>query len=384
MTNLAKTLDFTSTSAAANHIRDIAMEMIRTHNGRPVVRDWKQVAQLTSGQYTGQYAAGTSEYERAWNTYSGGASGGYLLDPELAQGVWDKARETDGPISRCRMHRTTKHDFWLPAFNESSRVAGSRWGGVRGYFKGQKDDTTLNQSKPAIGQVDFSIQDLYVYSEPMSRDLLADAPLVEDMLTYASHQEIRYSVTDAMFNGKGMGEPLGILNAPCTVSTTRNTGGAIKYQDIDDMWSKLWGFCKANSVWHATDSVIDAIDQVATAFNWPESIYTPAGRYGNTIPFIKGRPVLMVEQLSPLGTAGDLVVCDWSQYCLCVRVQNEGTEGPQMDLSVEGTSSAHKYFDTDQVIFKWRARLDGKPLWIQSVTLADGSGQQNSAFVYLR
>jgi HK97 family phage major capsid protein len=372
-----------------NHISEAAME-IRTHNGRPVVRDWRQAAQLISGRYPEQYAKDSPEYDRAWNTYSGGASGGYLLDAELANSVWDKARATDGPLARCRFHYTTSHDFWLPAFNESSRVAGSRWGGVRAYWKGQKDNATMTATKPAIGRVDFSIQDLYVLSDTISNDLLADAPLIEGLLNYASSQEIIYNVVDAMFNGKGMGSPLGILNAPCTVSTTRNTGNSIKYQDIDDMWSKLWGFCKSNATWHATDSVIDAIDQVATAFNWPESFYIPAGKYGNPYPTIKGRPLLVVEQTSALGTAGDLVLADWSQYCLCVRVPADSKEAPSMEMAygpassmIEFTSSDHKYFDTDQSIFRWKARMDGKPMWITSVTLADGSGQANSAFVKL-
>jgi hypothetical protein len=169
-----------------------------------------------------------------------------------------------------------------------------------------------------------------------------------------------------------------------------NTGSAIKYQDIDDMWSKLWGFCKRNAVWHATDSVIDAIDQVATAFNWPESIYIPSGMYGNPYVMIKGRPLIPVEQTSALGTAGDLVLADWSQFALCIKVPAGPNDAPSMELSVgptssmvETTSSSHKYFDIDSTSFRFKARMDGKPLWIQSVTLADGSGQANSAFVKL-
>lgn len=366
------------------------MTPIQTYKGRPVVRDWKELAQLASGRYQKNFEADSPEYRRAWNTYSGGASGGYLLDVELARIVWDKARAIDGPLNRCRYFRTIKHEFWLPTFNESSRVTGSRWGGVRAYWKGQKDDNTLSQSKPGIGRVDFQIQDLYIYSEPFSNDLIDDAPLVEDLLTYAAHQEIMYAVTDVMLNGKGEASPLGILNAPATVSVTRNTGSAIKYQDIDDMWSKLWGPCRRNAVWHCTDSVIDAIDQVATAFNWPESMYQPSGSTSCPYPMIKGRPVITVETLPAVGTFGDLVVADWTQYAICVHVPDVADPGPTMELAfgspsmgIEQSFTGHKNFNTDESIYRFKARLDGKPLWAQKVTLADGSGQQNGPFVAL-
>lgn len=363
---------------------------LRTHKGRPVVRDWKEFAHLATGQHL-QGSKDTPEYERAWNTYSGGASGGYLLDMELMNKVWDKARIIDGPLSRCEVYRTSKHAMWLPEFSESSRVTGSRWGGIRAYFKGQKDDSTMTASQPSLGRVDFDLQDVYVYSGPFSRDLFDDAPLVESMMNYAAHQEIRYAITDAMFNGNGMGSPLGVLNAPSSIQVTRNTGSAIKYQDIDTMWSRLWGFCKRNAVWHCTDSVIDELDAVFSGTsNWPENIYTPVGKANNALPLIKGRPVLVVEQTAKVGSKGDLVLADWSQYGLCVRVPAANSDAPTMEVAygdpgmlVEHTFSDQKYFDTDSVVFRYKARLDGKPMWNQSVTLADGSGQVQGPFVIL-
>ena len=364
------------------------MDTITTYKDRPVARDWKQLSALISGKYPERFKAGTPEYDRAWNIYSGGASGGYLLDQELSQSVWDKARAIDGPLARCRLYPTSKHTFWLPGFNESSRATGSRLGGIRGYWKGQRDNSTMTATDAQLDRVAFDLQDLYVYST-ISRDLLEDAPMVESMLRQASHLELNYNIVDAMFNGNGDGSPLGVLKSPASATVTRNTGGSIKYQDIDAMWSKLWAFCKRNAVWHCTDSVIDDIDAAATAFNWPESIYIPAGVYGNPTPFIKGRPVLVVEQTQKLGTAGDLVVGDWSQYGLCYKVPAEGVEGPTMELSAgayilaEGTSSQDRYFDTDIAAFRWKFRADGKPLWNQLLTLADGSTLQVGPFVYL-
>ena len=97
----------------------------------------------------------------------------------------------------------------------------------------------------------------------------------------------------------------------------------------------------------AESGVFPTGDQVATAFNWPESFYIPAGKYGNPYPTIKGRPLLVVEQTSALGTAGDLVLADWSQYCLCVRVPADSKEAPSMEMAYGPASSMIEFTSSD-------------------------------------
>ena len=40
---------------------------------------------------------------------------------------------------------------------------------------------------------------------------------------------------------------------------------------------------------------------------------------------------------------------------------------------IEARMSTHKYFSTDQSVFLWKLRVDGKPLWKKPMTIADGS-----------
>lgn len=356
---------------------------------RPTIRSWRDLTDHIANGDIPDHARSSPLVERAWNTYTSGANGGYLIDWGLAQMVWDKARAIDGPLQRCRVFRTGKHSFRLPATSESSRAAGNRLGGLQAYWVGQEDDlswtragtaTAYGSTEMKLASIDFTMQRCLVYSTPFSNDLLSDSDLVEDMLSYGAHLDIAYVVVDAMINGKGMGEPLGVINAPSSVQVTRNTSSNVKYQDIDAMWSKLWPFCQRSAVWHCSSDTLANIDAAATAFNWPLTYYLPMGAADNPYPLMKGRPVLVVEQCAVLGTKGDLILGDWSQYGLAVRQVKDAMDGSGFEMAVglpsgtvESTYTAHKLFDTDQCLFRWKFRADGKPMWPSTVAIADGA-----------
>lgn len=329
--------------------------------------------------------------DRAWNTYSGGPDGGFLLSTELASTVWDKARAVDGPLSRCFFMKTDCHDFRFPAFDESYRVAGSRFGGLRARWQGTTDDQSMTSiaSQPAIEGVNFTPRRLSVFSQPFSRDLLADASVVEAMLGYAVDQEVRYEVEDAMINGLGDVKPLGVINAPCSIQVTRAGSDSIATADIDAMWSRMWGFSRRNSVWICSDDTLLKLDQAATTAGWQPNLYTAQGTSGSPNALLKGRPVLPVEQCPALGSPGDLILADWSQYGLVARsIGDDGAPATALSYGmlgsfVERRSSDYFHFDTDCTVFRFKLRIDGKPLWKQAVTIADGS-QTASPFVVLQ
>lgn len=314
---------------------------------------------------------------RAMNTTSTGSNGGFLLSTELARFVWDKAREVDGPLARCLFLTTTKNEFQLPSFDESSRATGSRWGGIRHYWEGD-DDASLfaNRSDPAVANVPFNPERCIVYSQ-MSNDLLDDSELAESALSYAAGQEIRFSLVDAMVNGSGIKRPLGVIKAPATVTVSRAAPNAFAVADINTMWSKLYGPCRRNAVWLANDDTLLKIDEVATTPGALSAIYLPQGAYGNPFPLLKGRPLLPCEQCPALGQPGDLILGDWSQYGLCVRsldgVPDVGLSYAPMSSVIEARSSDQKYFDEDQTAFLWKLRVDGKPMWRKQMTIANGS-----------
>jgi len=329
-----------------------------------------------------------SGVRRSLNTSSTGAQGGFLCSVELASEVWGKARALDGPLQRCLFRATTQSSFEWPMFDETSRANGNRLGGIKHAWQGD-DRSSLSPylSQPSVGMVEFTPERCIVFST-LSNDLLADVDNASFALSDAAQQEIRYALVDGMINGHGIKRPLGVIQAPSTITVSRAGANNIAVADVDALWSRLWGFCRRNAVWICNDDTLLKLDAVAAAGGWLSNIYLPQGMYGNPYPLLKGRPVIACEACPALGSPGDLILGDWSQYCLVARTLTQG--GPP---EIEGNAEVHlhggygavfeKYIEarqSDQVFFSnditalvWKLRVDGKPLWKKPITIADGS-----------
>ncbi len=73
------------------------------------------------------------------------------------------------------------------------------------------------------------------------------------------------------------------------------------------------------------------------------------------------RPVIFTEKTETLGSAGDIMLCDFSQYVVGLR------QGLRFDQSI------HPGFTTDEIYARLIERHDGQPLWDKALTLEDGS-----------
>jgi HK97 family phage major capsid protein len=83
-----------------------------------------------------------------------------------------------------------------------------------------------------------------------------------------------------------------------------------------------------------------------------------------------GRPVIPTEFNKTLGTVGDIVLADFSQYLLV----DKG--------SMQSASSVHVRFLYDEMVFKFTYRVDGQPIWRTALTPYQGTNTQ-SPFVAL-
>jgi HK97 family phage major capsid protein len=95
-------------------------------------------------------------------------------------------------------------------------------------------------------------------------------------------------------------------------------------------------------------------------------VYLPAnGISGAPFATLFGRPVIPVEYAATLGTVGDVVLADLSQYGLL-------TKG-----GIKQASSLHVAFTTDEMAFRATYRVDGQPLWKSTLTPFKGSATQS-------
>ena len=101
-------------------------------------------------------------------------------------------------------------------------------------------------------------------------------------------------------------------------------------------------------------------------------MFVPAGGI-NQSPFgtLMGRPVVPIEQCVSVGTQGDIIFADMSQYLFIDKV------------AIQSDSSIHVQFPTDETVFRFVYRCDGSPALAAPLTPFKGTGSTVSPFVLL-
>lgn len=304
------------------------------------------------------------------------ADGGFLLDPTLT-GEIIKPMHEEGPFSsRARKLPVSANSNygWINGVDETSRATGSRWGGIRGYRVGE--GVTITASKPKFRRINWELQKyaLLIYG---TDELLMDAAQFSSVVQQGAREELSFMLNDDILNGLGAGGPLGILASPALYSVPKEGGqlaATVSYRNLSDMWMGLDTRSKRSPVtaWFINAEVTPFLDEMyinaGTGGIPPRFISeTPNGTYT-----IKGRPVIETEFNAAVGTLGDIVLSDMSEYL----VWQKG--------DVQFASSIHVEFLTDQEIFRMIVRVDGKPTMNSTITPYKAtSGRVMSAHVAL-
>lgn len=291
--------------------------------------------------------------------------GGYLIPPQYAAGIMERTYNLGQILSRISQDPVTGNTMTYNAIDETSRTDGSRWGGVRGYWLPEAGSLTASQ--PTFRQVELKLKKVGALCYATD-ELLEDVAALEGWLTRVVPDELRFKIEDAVYEGDGVGKPLGIMSSPALVSVTRIDANKIQYADLMAMWSRRYaGY--SDYVWLINQDVNPQLDSLylTSSLQVPPNFitYSPAG-----VMQIKGRPVLEVEYASTLGTTGDIMLASLSQY-------QSITKG-----GVKAASSIHVQFATEQTAFRFTHRFDGQPLWSSPLTPFKGTNTQ-SPFVVL-
>ena len=180
-------------------------------------------------------------------------------------------------------------------------------------------------------------------------------------------EEFGFKVDDAILNGNGAGQPLGILNSDSLVVVSKESGqtaGTIVVENIVKMWSRCWGRSRQNAAWFINQEIEPQLYtlRLMTGDNGVP-VYMPAnGLADKPYSTLFGRPVIPLEQCSALGTKGDIILADLSQYLL---IDKGG---------ISAASSIHVRFLYDESVFRFIYRVDGQPVWNKPLQPYKGSG----------
>ncbi len=300
--------------------------------------------------------------------------GGFLIQVDFAAAIFMLAHDMGEILGRVTKLpiSANANGIKIPGIDETSRVTGSRWGGVASNWIGE--GTTVTPTKPKYRLIEFDLKKLMSLMY-ITDELLQDSTALTSIAARAFSEEIMWMTEDAIFEGSGAGMPLGVMNSPALITQAKVTGQAaatIVKENIDGMWARMWLRSMQNAVWFINQDCLPQLMQMNQAVGTGgQLVYLPPGGLSAT-PYstLYGREVVWTEYNNTLGTAGDILLADLSQYTL---VDKNG---------VQAATSIHVAFNTDELVFRITYRVDGKPMWTVPITPAKGVNTK-SPFVAL-
>lgn len=309
---------------------------------------------LHSGLYDGRL--------RAAMTSATGGAGGFFVPTEYAAEMLDKSLESEIVRPRANVVPMNSDTRKIAGFDNLNHSGNSLYGGFEAVWLEQAG--TATDQDAAVRMIELKARKLALFTRA-SNELVADGVSFEEQLGQAMVAAAGWGLDYACLRGTGAGQPLGVLNDPALVTVAKETGQAaatILYANLVKMFARLHPACVANSVWVANSTTIPQLAQLTI----------PIGTGGSHVPVltesngqfrILTRPVLFTEKLPAVGTVGDLVLVDFSQY----------TIGLRKEVSIE--KSMHVGWQNDTSGYRVILRADGQGRWDEPFTPANGDSQ---------
>jgi len=293
-----------------------------------------------------------------------GAEGGFLVEEEFTTGLLMDAYETGILAKDCWKVPMTKSNLTMNLIDETSRADGSRRGGILTYWAAEAGTATA--TKPKFRQMKLSLNKLMGFYYATDEELEDALPLGNTMKKFFA-EDIGFKIDDGIINGTGAGQLLGILNGAGLITQIAETGqdaATVNAQNIIKMWNRMSAKNRRKAKWYINQDVEPQLMQmfVEAGLGGVNVFMPPGGLVSSPNGILLGRPVEPIEQCSALGTVGDIILADLSEYAL-----------GQKSGGIKAAASIHVQFLTGQQVFRFTLRLDGQPVKNSAMTPFKGS-----------
>jgi HK97 family phage major capsid protein len=292
------------------------------------------------------------------------SEGGFLVQRQYSDALLARAIETSKVASRA---------WWVPVgdgfdgvempyIEETSRVTGSRWGGVQVYRRAEAE--TVTASKPKLGRFDLRLEDLMGICYATERSI-RDASALGAIISKAFASEMAFKLDDEVIRGTGVGQSQGILASPCRVTVAKEAGqtaATIVAKNVMNMRSRMRPPSRGNYVWLYNQDIEPQLHSMSVPVGVAGvPVYSPANGLAGPYDTLYGRPLVPIEQADTLGQEGDIIAADMAEYMI---IDKGG---------IETAESMHVRFLYGENVFRFLWRVNGAPTWKLALTPYKGS-----------
>lgn len=286
------------------------------------------------------------------------SDGGFLVPTELSTLIHNVSLENEIVMPRCFVQPMISNEIGVPAMTIGDHSS-NLFGGFTASYTGETD--TIDENSPKTRAMVLNAKKLTGMIR-FSAELAEDIPGGMNQIINICGKGLSWYRDKSFLKGSGAGQPLGILNANCTIEVEKESGqvaDSIAYENLTKMMGRLHPGCFSNAVWICQVSAIPQLLELSIAIGTGGSHIPVMSESDGTFKILT-RPVIFTEKTEKLGDRGDIILADFSQYVVGLRGEM------RFDQSI------HAHFTTDELLARLIERHDGMPLWDSPLTIEDG------------
>jgi len=292
---------------------------------------------------------------------SSGADGGFAIPPEFRNEIMQLVEDEEDILGMTDQMTTSTNSMTFP---KDETTPWQESGGIQCNWEGEGQQ--LDQSKPSLKENTIRLNKL-TSLVPVTEELLNDASAIDSYLRRKVPSKMSFKITNAILNGTGSGQPMGIMNSGALITVAKEaaqTADTIVFNNIIKMWSRMYGPSRRNAIWLMNQDIEPQLDTMSfegTSSSVP-AYFPPGGVADSPYGRLKGRPVMPTQACQTLGDAGDIMLVDLKQYQTIKK-----TMGMRADVSM------HLWFDYDVMAFRFILRLAGQPYLTAPISPLNGT-----------
>jgi len=291
--------------------------------------------------------------------------GGFMVPPQLRETIMQVAPQDALVRPRANVipaGSPPDAGVTIPALHQTGST-NNMLGGVQVKWIGEGDDKPETDAKlREVTLIPHEVAGFVTITDKLLRNWQAASVFIENLLRGAVTGAEDY----AFIRGTGVSQPLGAINAGAMKFIGRTTANHVVYADLVAMVARFLMRGGQSPIWSMPQS---ALVDIATMTD-PEGhyIWQPLAVDGFAGTLL-GYPVRWNNRMPALGSKGDIVLVDWSQYLI-----KDGS-GPFV------AASEHVKFTSNKTVIKIFWNVDGAP-WL-TAPIIEENGYEVSPFVGL-
>lgn len=235
------------------------------------------------------------------------------------------------------------------------QTASNEFGGVA--FQWLGEGATKPETEPEFEQKEIVTHELSGYTEISERLLARSSINLETLLAELFRGAMVYTIDNAILQGSGTGQPLGVINTTGINLVTRATAEAVGYADLVNLKHAVKAVHRGGATFVLEDSVELGLELLTDTQGRPLFNASVAnGPYDR----LTGYPYIVGTNNTSLGYVGDIVYGNLRHYVLV------------MEEDITLARSEHVKFRTNKIAFKVFTVVGGRLLQPRAMSMLSG------------